>query len=594
MEKSRKKQNPTAIVVGLGAVCMALLYSALLLSGSSKPVIPPLVAKENIEYWLYDAPRRVAGNVTLQYHEELGRLYQQRDYQMVWMDHYELSEAGQSLVRSLRHTASDEWKAYRYRISKLQNEIARLSNEPAHATAIDVLLTDAYIDYAQQVLNNELLPNTGELDHPSFRKVAAPPVTRVSSLDVISLLSQSLEQGKLHSLIKEMAPQHVGYERLTDELDRYQTIADSGMWYPFDRITELQQGQANAQVPRLRWMLKAYGDFEEGKLAWLMPKPNDPSADPLLLEQNYRLGDSNPAYVFDEQTAQALKRFQQRNGLAQTGSVDEATLARLNVPPYQIAQRIALNMKRWRYLPKSMGERYILVNMANFRLDLIERGESTLNMKVIIGREARRTPVLAETISTVVLAPEWNVPHRIAMRDIIPHAKQDPRYLANNNFKVYEGWQMPAVEVPLAQLDFEGFNSRINTYRFVQEPGEDNSLGHVKFVFPNDKSIYLHDTNHKELFSRDMRALSSGCIRVEKPIELATALLSRQNWNRKLVESTIERARPRPIQLQDPIPVYLMYWTTWVDEQGHFQMRDDVYKRDLIDSERHKLESIIL
>ena len=594
MEKSLNKQNPTAIVVGLGAVCMALLYTALLLSGASKPVIPPLVAKENIEYWLYDAPRSVAGNVSLQYHEELGRLYHDLDYQMVWMDHYELSEAGQSLVRSLRHTASDEWKAYRYRVSKLQNEISRLSNEPKHATAIDILLTDAYIDFSQQVLNNELLPNTGELDHPSFRKVAAPPVTRVTSLDVISLLSQSLEQGKLHSLIKEMVPAHNGYDRLTDELDRYQAIADSGMWYAFDRLKGLKAGEVNAEVPRLRWMLKAYGDFEEGKLAWLMPKPNDAGSDPLVLEQNYRLGDSNPAYVMDEATTSALKRFQRRNGLRATGKVDEATLGRLNVPPYQIAQRIALNMKRWRYLPKSMGDRYILVNMANYRLDLIESGESVLDMKVIIGRDQRRTPVLAETISTIVLAPEWNVPHRIAMRDIVPMAKEDPAYLSENHFKVYEGWQLPAKEVSLDNLDYEGFNARSNTYRFVQAPGEFNSLGHVKFVFPNDKSIYLHDTNHKELFDRQMRALSSGCIRVEKPVELATALLSNQNWDQGLVERTIERARPRPVHLKNPIPVYLMYWTTWVDDKGRFQVRDDIYNRDLIDSERHKLDSIVL
>jgi murein L,D-transpeptidase YcbB/YkuD len=259
-----------------------------------------------------------------------------------------------------------------------------------------------------------------------------------------------------------------------------------------------------------------------------------------------------------------------------------------------MAQRIALNMKRWRYLPKHMGDKYLLVNMANFRLDLMKNGKSEMNMKVIIGRQARRTPVLAESISAVVLAPEWNVPHRIAVRDILPLAKRSPSYLAEHHYKIYEGWQNPAVEVPLTDVDWDGFNSRINTYRFVQAAGEDNALGTVKFVFPNDKSIYLHDTNHKELFAREMRALSSGCIRVERPVDLAHALLKEQNWDKTLLQNTIERAQTRDVKLLEPMPVYLMYWTTWVDEKGNLQVRDDVYKRDQIHGESHKLDSIIL
>lgn len=590
-KRTGNKTHPKFIWV-LGGLCLALLYVALFFSGNIRPVMAPLVAKESIEYWLYESPSQVAGNISLQYRQELDLLYQKNDHQLVWMDHYQLNEAGQSLVKSLRHTASDEWKAYRYRISKLQTEINRLSNQPKHAAAIDVLLSDAYITYAKQVLNKELLPNTGELDHPSFRKVAAPPVTRVTSLDVISLLSQSLEQGKLQSLVSELVPQHPGYDRLTKELDRYQAIADTGMWYPLTINETLKTGDWHAQVPRVRWMLKAYGDLPESSLAWLMPEQKQ--QDPAVLEQAYRPGTKNPIYQLDKDTEAALKTFQKRNGLKRTGKVDAQTLDRLNRSPYFMAQRIALNMKRWRYLPKHMGNRYILVNMANYRLNLIKNGQSQLDMKVIIGREQRRTPVLAETISTIVLAPEWNVPHRIAIRDILPLAKRNKEYLSKNNFKIYAGWQQPAIEVPLQDVDWEGFNSRQNTYRFVQGPGEDNSLGHVKFVFPNDKSIYLHDTNHKELFAHNMRALSSGCIRVEKPIELAHALLKDQNWDEPLITNIIDRKQMRPVHLNEPIPVYLMYWTTWVDEKGILQVRDDVYKRDVFDGESHKLDSIVL
>lgn len=593
--KKRKAQHTRSqkkLVLILVGICLSLFYSALFISGNTAPVLAPLVAKESIEYWLYDAPNEVNGNIRLQYREELDVLYRSIEFKTIWMDSYKLNKAGLALVQSLKHTSSDEWKAYRFRISKLQTEIQRLSNQPKHAAAIDVLLSDAYIDYAQQVLNHELLPNTGELDHPSFRKVATPPTTRVTSLDVISLLSQSLEQGKLFSLVNELVPQHPGYARLAKELDRYQAIADSGLWYPLDNLPQLSLNQSHSEIPRLRWMLKVYGDLPDSKLAWLMNE--QPQQDPLLLAQAYRPGDANPVYKLDADLVDAIKHFQSRSALTSNGELDGETLNKLNIPPYFMAQRIALNMKRWRYLPKHMGEKYILVNMANYHLDLIEAGKSKLNMKVIIGRQQRRTPVLAETISSVVLAPEWNVPHRIAIRDILPVAQRNPSYLSQHNFKVYEGWQEPAQEVSLAQLDWDGFNSRSNTYRFVQAPGDSNSLGNVKFVFPNDKSIYLHDTNHKELFSKDMRALSSGCIRVEKPLDLAHALLKDQNWDSRAIHTTIDRAQTRAVSLKNPVPIYLMYWTTWVDENGLLQTRDDVYKRDQIHGESHKLDSIVL
>ena len=586
------KLNQNHIVMILVGACLALFYLALFISGSARPVISQLVAKESIEYWLYDAPGEVAGNISLQYRDELDALYRKNQFQTIWMDHFQLTPAAKDLVKSLQHTASDEWKAYGYRISKLQTEISRLSNQPKHAAAIDILLSDAYIDYAQQVLNNELLPNTGELDHPSFRKVAAPPATRITSLDVISLLSQSLDQGKLHSLVKGLVPQQPGYQNLANELDRYQSIADSGLWYPLNVSTGLTLGDTHAQLPRLRWMLKAYGDYQKSKLTWLLP--NKDQENPLLLEQDFRRGSNKPAYLFDQDVFAALKHYQKRNGLNQSGILTSETLSQLNEAPYFIAQRIALNMKRWRYLPKDLGDRYILVNLANFHLDLIKQGKSELSMKVVIGRNQRRTPVLAETISSVVLAPAWNVPHRIAVRDILPVAQRNPQYLLNNHYRIFEGWQESAAEVGLENINWEGFNNRINTYRMLQAPGKNNALGDVKFVFPNDKSIYLHDTNHKELFGRKMRALSSGCIRVEKPRELAHALLKEQNWDKALISNVIDKSKTRPVQLKNPIPVYLMYWTTWVDSNGQLQVRDDIYKRDQIHDESHKLDSIIL
>lgn len=589
----RSSLNKQHALLGVAAMCLALLYGSLLASAVTKPVIPPLVAQKSIEYWLYEGHREVAGNVHLQYLDELDALYRKYNYRTIWMDNYELSPAGERLVQTLKETASDEWKAYRFRISKLQTEISRLSNQPKDAAAIDVLLSDAYIDFAQQVLNNELLPNTGELDHPSLQKVAAAPAVRVTPVEVISLLSQSLEQGKLLSLINDMVPEQADYRRLGTELSRYQAIADTGWWFPIEGERELSLGDTDQQVPRLRWMLKVYGDMKENKLAWLLPKEQD--TDPAILEQDFRKRSSDPVYIFDASLKSGVESFQARNGLPVTGRLDHTTRERINVAPYFMAQRIALNMKRWRYLPKNLGQDYVLVNMANFRLSLVQNGQESLNMKVIIGRPERRTPVLAETISTIVLAPDWSVPERIAQRDIIPIAKRNPRYLAENGFKIYDGWQEPGIEVPLdSNINWSRFFRGPSLYRLVQVPGKHNSLGQVKFVFPNDKSIYLHDTSHPELFSKDMRALSSGCVRVEHPMELASALLKAQGWSQSQVQEGMNSKNPRHVPLKNPVPVYLMYWTTWVDEEGVLHVRDDVYQRDQINGASKKLDSIVL
>jgi len=263
--------------------------------------------------------------------------------------------------------------------------------------------------------------------------------------------------------------------------------------------------------------------------------------------------------------------------------VDEKTLNALNIPPYHMAQKIALNMKRWRHLPSELGDRHIMVNMADFRLQYMEGGNTELDMKVITGRPLRRTPVLAQTVSTIVLSPTWSVPRRIAIGDILPQIKRDPSYLDRKGFSLVANVKGIDQYVSAKDINWRKMSARYFPYRLVQKAGTGNALGDVKFVLPNDKSIYLHDTNHPELFAKEMRALSSGCVRVEQPRLLAEKLIAgQQGWNRSHIESAITQSRTTHIRLQKPVPVYLMYWTTWVNDDGQLQIRDDVYQRDLI------------
>jgi murein L,D-transpeptidase YcbB/YkuD len=568
----------------IAGFCALLLFTALAASINTKPYMPPKVAQKYMEYWLIDSARQVAGEVRLKHVQTIEPFYLRRDYQPIWMNSYELTEAGESLVQVLRETSADHWREYGYSLQALLREIRGLSNRPKQATAVDVLLTDAFITYAQQALNQELLPDMGESDHPTYRKVSAIQNDghNVSSGDIVELLKQSLSDDKLKDLIDQLTPTHSGYQALRQQLIHYQKIVNQGKWYALPSNFRIEDNQRHRLVPHIRWLLTQYGDLKPGAFAWLFK-------DETLLLESPRPSDSydlqQSSFKFDKSLVEGLKNFQQRFQLPLTGKVDDKTLVALNIPPYHMAQKIALNMKRWRHLPRTLGERHIMVNMADFRLQYKEGEQTSLDMKVITGRPLRRTPVLSQTISTVVLAPTWSVPRRIAIGDILPQIKRDPKYLDRKGFSLVANVKGIDQYASAKDVNWKKMSPRYFPYRLVQKAGHGNALGDVKFVLPNDKSIYLHDTNHPELFARSMRALSSGCVRVEKPKLLAEKIIAgQQGWNRSNIDSAISQNRTTHIRLQNPIPVYLMYWTTWVDDDGILQIRDDVYQRDLIGS----------
>jgi len=578
-EEKKHKLSPPMLIAG---ACALLLFVALFATTSTKPYMPPKVAQKYMEYWLIDSARRVAGEVRLKHVRQIEPFYLRRDYQPIWMDSYELTEAGESLVQVLRETSADHWRDYGYSLQALMREIQQISNLPKQATAVDVLLTDAFITYAQQALNQELLPDMGESDHPSYKKVAAfsADQDKVNSEQIVNLLRESVNEDRLVDLINQLTPNHEGYRKLRQQFKHYQKIADSGEWYGLPADLRLKAGQRHRLVPHLRWMLTQYQDLKPGAFAWLFKEDKLLMRAPLEHEQ-FDL--QQPSFYFDKALVAGLKNFQQRFNLEVSGEIDEKTLNALNIPPYHMAQKIALNMKRWRHLPKDLGDRHIMVNMADFRLQYMEGGNAELDMKVITGRPLRRTPVLSQTVSTIVLSPTWSVPRRIAIGDILPQIKRDPSYLDRKGFSLVANVKGIDQYVSAKDINWRKMNAGHFPYRLVQKAGTGNALGDVKFVLPNDKSIYLHDTNHPELFAREMRALSSGCVRVEKPRLLAEKLIAgQQGWNRNHIESAITQSRTTHIRLQKPVPVYLMYWTTWVNEDGQLQIRDDVYQRDLI------------
>jgi murein L,D-transpeptidase YcbB/YkuD len=285
--------------------------------------------------------------------------------------------------------------------------------------------------------------------------------------------------------------------------------------------------------------------------------------------------------VFDEDLDTGVRHFQRRHGLDVDGVVGPATLSALNASADERVRRIEVNMERWRWLPQDLGRRYVIVNIANFELDVVEAEQEVMTMRVIVGRDYRRTPVFSGKMTYIVLSPYWHVPPSLAVKDILPQVRSDPGYLSRKGFKVFQGWGADTKEIDPGSVDWSKVTGTNFNYRFRQDPGPVNALGRVKFMLPNKFDVYLHDTPSPDLFEKSARAFSSGCIRIEKPIELVEYVLRGDpKWNRDAVLAAIDRRVEQTVQLREPIPVHLLYWTAWVDAAGTVHFRDDIYSRD--------------
>jgi murein L,D-transpeptidase YcbB/YkuD len=303
----------------------------------------------------------------------------------------------------------------------------------------------------------------------------------------------------------------------------------------------------------------------------------------LILSGDLAGHDEGMAFHFDAHVEAAVRKFQARHGLEEDGIVGSKMLAALNVPVSARIQQILVNMERWRWMPDELGDRYLLVNMAGFELRAVEDGEVVMEMRVIIGRPYRSTPAFVGEMKYLVFNPYWNVPHKLAILDLLPKQQANPDYLTESGFRVYASWEKGAEELDPADINWSAFTPANFPYRLRQDPGESNSLGRIKFMMPNPYAVYLHDTPSRHLFRRPVRTFSSGCIRVEEPLLLANFVLGNgENIVMLDVQEEIDSGENHIRSLPRPLPVYMLYLTAWVDDQGKAQFRNDVYGRDVL------------
>jgi L,D-transpeptidase YcbB len=347
---------------------------------------------------------------------------------------------------------------------------------------------------------------------------------------------------------------HPSYEQLLEALERYEKMAKNGGWPEIQAFAGvLGKGDSSETVGMLKERLAFTGDFTE--------EATEAEKD-----------------VYDEHLYEAVMIFQRRHGLTIDGIVGSETLAKMNIPVEKKIEDIKFSLESWKQLPSDLGEKYVFVNIPEYKLQAYENRELVLDMRVVVGEvyDGRATPIFNDEITYLEFSPYWNVPQGILRREILPEAEKDISYLDRGNFEIVDRFDPKAQVYANTQENLSRVDDKELYIR--QKPGPNNSMGMVKFMFPNEHLVYLHDTPHDQLFHEDQRTFSNGCIRVEKPEELAAFLLKEMGWGLEQVRAEMQNQEQRQVYLEETVPIYIIYWTAFVDEDGLVNFREDVYE----------------
>ena len=470
-------------------------------------------------------------------------LYGQREFRPLWTDAGHIDALFGEIVRSKEHGLDPD----DFHDRELQQMRQRLGGGGAVKAGdfadFDILLTDSLARLGYQLFWGKVDPE--QLDASwNFQRP-------LLDTDPVALVERSFEAGQVGALLRSLELDHPVYQRLKAGLAGYRALQDSGGWLDLPEGPALKPGMRESRVSALRRRLEAEG------MATGSP-PSDPQ-------------------VYDPALTAAVESFQARYGLEQDAVVGKQTLAELNVPIEARIEQIRVNLERARWILRNLGGDFVVVNIAGFRTYLVRGGEVVWQARSIVGRPYRKTPVFRDQISYLEINPTWTVPPGILRKDILPKARKDPSYLRRQNFRVVDG---NGRSVDPASLDWANLSARGFPYQIVQQPGPENALGLVKFMFPNKYLVYLHDTPSRALFERSERTFSSGCIRVETPFDLAERLLAGDpGWNRERIDALVASGKTQRVNLPAPLPVLLLYWTVETDGDV-IRFRRDIYERD--------------
>ncbi|EPR1451759.1 L,D-transpeptidase [Citrobacter koseri] len=503
------------------------------------------------------------------YLNQLELLYAARDMQPMW----ENRDAVKAFQQQLAEVAIAGFQP------QFTTWVALLTDPSVTGLARDAVLSDAMMGYLHFIANIPV-KGTRWLYSDKPYALATPP------LSVINQWQVALDNGQLTTFVASLAPQHPQYAALHDSLKKL--VSDARPWPQLTSTATLRPGQWSNDVPALREILQRTGMLEGGpKIALpgddvaadVVVSPSAVAVEPAAVKPVARQSTPAVRAAYDRELVDAVKRFQTWQGLGADGAVGPATREWLNVTPAQRAGVLALNIQRLRLLPGELSTG-IMVNIPAYSLVYYQNGNQVLASRVIVGRPDRKTPMMSSALNNVVVNPPWNVPPTLARKDILPKVWNDPGYLERHGYTVMRGWNSKETINPW-QVDWSTITPSNLPFRFQQAPGAHNSLGRYKFNMPSSDAIYLHDTPNHNLFQKDTRALSSGCVRVNKASELANMLLQDAGWNDTRISDALKQGDTRYVNIRQNIPVNLYYLTAFVGADGRTQYRTDIYNYDL-------------
>ncbi|WP_305663245.1 murein L,D-transpeptidase [Daejeonella sp.] len=467
--------------------------------------------------------------------------YRERNFKLGWFKNNEIVPQAKEMLDMISKADEEGLDPKKYQFMDFDTLFANLEDtkrDSAKFTAIqkeiDVALSSTYFVWASDFYRGVIIPRDNEEIEWDVKR---------NKIKLHKALMTVLKERESKYSYASFSPLHPDYTRLKSVLATYRKIQAEGGWPTVTASSKLKEGD------------KA----------------------PLVAALKKRLGLSSTDSTFNAETLSALKKFQSEQGMKPDGALGPETAKFLNIPVNQRIKQIILNMERWRWIPKSFEEDYLIVNIPEYRLRVYEKGKVQLAMNVIVGKTLNSTPIFSDKMENVVMAPYWNVPASIVKDELGPKIANDPGYLERMNMELIDS---KGNQVNPSGINWSAITRDNWKYILRRKPGPKNDLGDVKFIFPNTNDIYLHDTPHDELFSQTKRNFSHGCVRVEKPLELAEYLLRPVGWDMNKIQSTIAQGQEKQVKLKEVLPVYLVYFTAWADESGNVHFRDDIYGHD--------------
>lgn len=500
--------------------------------------IQPLPEGMSVDKARADLQSQLPAGFTPVYMSQLELLYAARDMKPMW----ENRDAVKAFQQQLAEVAIAGFQP------QFTTWIALLTDPAVTGQARDIVLSDALMGYLHFIANIPVKGNRWLYSNKPYA-LATPPISVINQWQV------ALDNGQLTSFIASLAPQHPQYAAMHESL--LKLVSDTRPWPQLTSTATLRPGEWSNDIPALREILRRTG----------------------MLESVVSTAAKEGRSAYGSELVEAVKRFQTWQGLGADGAIGPATRDWLNVTPAQRAGVLALNIQRLRLLPSDLSTG-IMVNIPAYSLVYYQNGNQVLASRVIVGRPDRKTPMMSSALNNVVVNPPWNVPPTLARKDILPKLWNDPGYLERHGYTVMRGWNSKETIDPW-QVDWATITASNLPFRFQQAPGARNSLGRYKFNMPSSDAIYLHDTPNHNLFQKDTRALSSGCVRVNKASELANMLLQDAGWNDSRISDALKQGDTRYVNIRQNIPVNLYYLTAFVGADGRTQYRTDIYNYDL-------------